>query len=135
LNSPAFGNLLCIENMDKRKRTGRSLAELETVFRHLPDASLCFDVAHARQVDTSMTEHYLILRAFGHRIRQVHISEVNTSSRHDRISLGAVRAFKEIAHVIPPSAPVIIEAAVGEAEIERELERAIDALTPVNSVR
>src|SRR5262245_630531 len=38
-----FGAQLCIENMDKRKRTGRTASELREIFKTLPKASLCFD--------------------------------------------------------------------------------------------
>ncbi len=125
-----FGNLLCIENMDKRKPIGRTVIELETIFSKLPEALFCFDIAHARQVDSSMTEAYRILKAFGNRLRQLHISEVNTSSKHDRISQGAIRAFKEVAHLIPQTVPAILETPVGEAYIEEELKRAMDSLAP-----
>ena len=70
-----FGSLLCIENMDKRKPIGRSAGELRSIFDQLPDASLCFDIGHARQVDTTMTESYLILKEFGAKLRQVHMSQ------------------------------------------------------------
>lgn len=124
-----FGDLICIENMDKRKPTGRNVAELHTFFERLPDARFCFDIAHARQVDSSMTEAYMLLKAFGGRLRQIHISEVNTSSKHDRISKGAVLTFKEVSHLIPATVPVILETPVDEGEIEEELERACSSLT------
>ena len=119
-----LGDLLYIENMDKRKPTGRTVTELETIFSKLPNAQMCFDIAHARQVDTSMTEAFVILKVFGHRLRQIHVSEVNTSSKHDRISRGAFRAFREIAHLIPNTVPVILETPVAESDIEEELKRA-----------
>lgn len=56
-----LGKFLCIENMDKRKAIGRTAEELARVFVQFPDASLCFDIGHARQVDATMTEAYLIL--------------------------------------------------------------------------
>jgi hypothetical protein len=123
-----FGELLYIENMDRRKPIGRTVSELETVFSKLPDALMCFDVAHARQVDSSMTEAFAILKTFRNRLRQLHISEVNTSSKHDRISRGAFRAFREIAHLIPPTIPIILETPVAEFEIEDELRRAESSL-------
>jgi hypothetical protein len=125
-----FGHLLCIENMDKRKPIGRYEIELETIFEQLPDAQLCFDMAHARQVDSSMTEAYTILKRFRNRLCQLHVSEVNTSSKHDHISRGASRAFKGIAHLIPQDVPAILETPVLEAEIEEELARAQASLTP-----
>jgi len=119
-----FGDYLCIENMDKRKPVGRTVWELEKVFSELPEACFCLDMAHARQVDSSMTEAYLLLERFGHRLRQLHISEVDTNSKHDRISWGASRAFQEIANMIPSEIPAILETPIAENEIEEELKRA-----------
>lgn len=51
-----FGSLLLIENMDRRKSTGRSAGELEHFFDLLPEAGFCLDLGHARQFDPSMTE-------------------------------------------------------------------------------
>src|SRR5450759_1547757 len=73
-----LGNALCIENMDRRKPVGRTVAELESVFDELPEAGFCFDIGHARQVDSTMTEAYFLLRHFGGRLRQLHVSAVNT---------------------------------------------------------
>jgi hypothetical protein len=47
-----LGDLLCIENMDKRKPTGRTVRELERIFDEFPQASFCFDIGHARLVNT-----------------------------------------------------------------------------------
>ena len=58
-----FGDLLCIENMDKRKPIGQTLAHLSEIFKFLPRASLCFDIGHARQVDPTMSEAAAILSA------------------------------------------------------------------------
>jgi len=55
-----LGQSLCFENMDKRKPIGRTIDELDTVFRDFPDAGLCFDLGHAHQVDRTMTEAVLI---------------------------------------------------------------------------
>ncbi|MES1158045.1 MAG: hypothetical protein ABUL67_02985, partial [Haliangium ochraceum] len=82
-----FGSLLCIENMDKRKKTGRTADELASFFDVFPEASLCFDVAHARQVDSTMSEGRNILRRFGSRLSQIHISELDTTGHHHRLSM------------------------------------------------
>ena len=75
-----FGKQLAIENMDRRKPIGRTLEELNVIFEKLPEAMLCFDIGHARQCDTTMTEAYRILRAYASRLCQIHMSEVNTAS-------------------------------------------------------
>ncbi len=119
---------LWIENMDKRKHTGRSVKELRGIFETLPDAGFCFDIGHARQFDPTMVEARKLLEAFGRRLRQVHLSEVNTSSRHDRLSLPTIWSFREVAHLIPEDVPIIIEAPVTEEEIAEEVTRAGEAL-------
>jgi hypothetical protein len=123
-----LGELLCIENMDKRKPTGRTVRELEVLFNELPQASFCFDIGHARQVDTSMTEAYRMLKHFSSRLRQVHISEVNTLNKHDRLSLVSILGFQEVASLIPSSTPVIIESVITEDQIGAEICRVQSAL-------
>lgn len=123
-----FGALLCIENMDKRKPIGRSVEELGNAFVELPEATFCFDIGHARQYDSSMTEAYKMLREYGRRLRQVHVSEVNTSSRHDVLSYASILAFQDVADLVPPEVPLILETPVQQQEIESEIERAREAL-------
>jgi hypothetical protein len=123
-----LGSAICVENMDKRKPVGRSARELSSIFRQLPDASLCFDIGHARQYDPTMTEAYLILREFGERLRQVHVSEVNTRSRHDPLSYASILAFQAVAHLIPAHVPLILETPVKEDDIEIEIAKVREAL-------
>ena len=123
-----LGDLLCIENMDKRKPVGRTVRELDFLFSEFPEASFCFDIGHARQVDTSMTEAYLMLKHFRSRLRQVHISEVNTMNKHDRLSFVSILGFQEVTHLIPPTTPVIIESVVPQGEIGAEICRVQRAL-------
>jgi hypothetical protein len=114
--------------MDKRKPTARTAPELACVFDELPEASLCFDIGHARQVDSTMTEAHFILKHFGNRLRQVHVSEVNTRSKHDPLSLASILAFREVASLIKEDVPLILETPVGENQLWLEMERASEAL-------
>ena len=123
-----LGRMLCVENMDKRKPIGRTASELEWVFDQLPEASFCFDIGHARQVDSTMTEAYFILKRFGRCLRQVHLSEVNTRSKHDPLSYASILAFQEVATLIPEDVPIILETPVPEDQIEIEVEQANHAL-------
>jgi hypothetical protein len=122
-----FGAQLCIENMDRRK-PGRTVEELQQVFDRLPDASFCFDVAHARQCDTSMVEAYRLLHAFGDRLAQVHVSELDAQNRHVRLTHAGIWACRQIANLIPIEVPAIIEAPVLPDEIDAELDASLDAL-------
>lgn len=123
-----FGSCLWIENMDKRKPIGRSAEEMGRIFEQLPEAGLCFDIAHARQFDPSMVEAYRILHVHQPRLRQVHLSEVSSTSRHTCLSYGAIQDFIEVAQWIPPDLPVILESPVSDESLEVEMERAREAL-------
>jgi hypothetical protein len=129
-----WGDKLVVENMDKRKPIGRNVRELRQIFDFLPAARFCFDIGHARQVDPSMTESSLLLGAFGDRLAEVHISEVNTASRHDPISPNAVLAFQSVAMHIPEEVPIMLETLIdkGQSEIQREVQRAREALSVVS---
>jgi hypothetical protein len=124
-----FGPRLAIENMDRRKPAGRNVSELQVVFTHLPEASLCFDIGHARQFDSSMTEAFLILTAFRNRLVQVHMSEVNSESQHDPISYGAKLSFLQVASMIGEQIPIILESRIGPDAITNEVQSAIDSLS------
>jgi hypothetical protein len=126
-----FGALLCVENMDKRKPIGRTVRELKCIFDQLPEASFCFDIGHARQCDPTMTEAYLMLREFGSKLRQVHVSEVNTRSKHDPLSYASILAYQEVAHLIPANVPLVLETPVAEDRIKAEITKVREAL-PLN---
>lgn len=111
---------LAIENMDRRKGTGRFVGELISIFDRLPRAKMCLDLGHSRQIDSSMIETYLLLKAFSSRIIQLHISEVDAMNRHDIISLAARLAFQQVRQFIPKSVAIIVESRVSEQEIESE---------------
>ena len=124
-----FGSLLLVENMDRRKEIGRTVEDLEKVFERVPEAGFCLDVGHAQQCDSSMTEAYRMLKRFGSRLRQIHLSEVSTSSTHDRLSYVSILAVREVAHLIPEDIPVILETPVSANQIEDEIGRARSALS------
>jgi PAS domain-containing protein len=107
-----LGRRICIENMDKRKPIGQSRQHLLEIFDSLPDATFCFDVGHAHQVDPTMGEAFLILEEFSGKLCELHISEVNSESKHDLISLEAERSFEVVAQLIPKNVPVILESRV-----------------------
>ena len=59
-----------------------------------------------------MGEAFLILEEFSVKLCELHISEVNSESKHDLISLEAERSFDVVAQLIPKNAPVILESRV-----------------------
>ena len=126
-----LGSRLCIENMDKRKPIGRTARELREIFEKLPFASFCLDIGHVHQIDPTMGEAVLLLEEFGHRLRQLHVSEVNSESKHDPISLESASAFSLIARLIPETVPIILESrlpTISKVTIESEMDTAIRIL-------
>lgn len=124
----ALADRVCIENMDSRKRVGRTANELAGIFSRLPEATFCLDVAHARQFDTSMVEAYEMLAQFADRLVQVHVSEVNAASKHVPMSEASVSAYQMISSLIPRNAAMIFESRLGDdvspERIEREIAKA-----------
>jgi hypothetical protein len=116
----ALGPKVLVENADGRKRTGRTLDEFQRVMDRLPDARVCFDVAHAHQVDPSLLEARRILRVFRDRVAQLHVSQLNYKCEHQPLSWGVVSAFYQLAAALPDTA-VILESVVGAEEIASQI--------------
>jgi len=77
-----LGTALVLENMDARKRDGRSAAEMAPYFAALPQAGLCFDIAHAASIDEELDEGRRLLDRFGARLRHVHLSSLDADCHH-----------------------------------------------------
>jgi len=126
LRTPALwrelGRRLCLENMDNRKTSGRTLDELRQLFDAFPEATFCLDVGHARQIDPTMVSAILMLREFGERLRQLHVSDVGPRGDHLPLGATARSAFSRIAAYIADDCPLIIESIVAAEQIEREIE-------------
>jgi hypothetical protein len=129
-----LGDLLCIENMDKRKSVGRTAAELNHLFLRFPQATLCFDIGHARQIDPTMCEAMAILQRHGRRIRQIHLSLVASNSSHERLNRESLLAFRRVARQLPRDVPVILETPVGRQEMDEEISRAESLFARVSGI-
>lgn len=77
-----LGRTLVLENMDPRKADGQTAPSLAKHFALLPEAGLCFDVAHAYAIDPTLTEGHAILDQFGDRLRHLHVSALDAAHHH-----------------------------------------------------
>lgn len=77
-----LGRRLAIENMDSRKSSGHRADDLDALFAELPEAKLCFDVAHAKDIDPTMGVASEILHRFARRLSHVHLSSLDSSRHH-----------------------------------------------------
>ncbi len=118
-----LGDILCIENMDKRKQVGRTANELLLYFNKLTKAHLCFDIGHARQIDPTMCEAETILETFQDRIRQIHLSLVNSNSGHEPLNYESILAYRRVAHRFPSNVPIILETPVGSDGLGAEIKK------------
>ena len=130
-----LGSAVCIENMDKRKNTGRTAAQLQRIFQLLPEATFCFDIGHARQVDPTMQEARTFLQCFRDRLRQVHMSYVNSQSRHERLNFECMDAFRRVTNLIADDIPIILETPVSSELIDHELNMAQEIFSPAYKLR
>ena len=87
-----LGHALVLENMDPRKDDGQTADSLTPHFEALPEAGLCFDVAHAYAIDPSLSEGHAILDRFGGRLRHLHVSALDV--RHHHVALSAAEERK-----------------------------------------
>lgn len=108
-----FGRDLLVENMDERKAVGQTADDLAAVFRELPEARFCCDLAHARQVDPTLGEAERLLLTFAPKLAELHVSHVTPDSAHHRLTAEAVEAFGEVAGLVPDGVPVIVESPMG----------------------
>jgi hypothetical protein len=91
-----LGTFLAIENMDSRKDTGQTVEQLEPIMAELPEARLCFDVAHAKDIDPSMEEGIRILDRWRDRLSHVHVSSLDSSCHHVPLTPEDERLFEPL---------------------------------------
>lgn len=53
---------------------------------------------------------------------------MNTRSKHDRLLVASILAFRDVAELIPIGIPIILETPVGEEQLLEEISKAAEAL-------
>jgi hypothetical protein len=107
----ALGSRLVIENMDARKSGGRTPDELAPLFSALPRAGFCFDIAHAWSVDESMDLAHELLTRFGTRLRQVHLSSLQSGKHvpilpeHDALFASVLDRCRDVPWILEAERP------------------------------
>jgi len=104
-----LGSCLVLENMDARKPTGRTVAELKPFFAALPDAGFCLDVAHVLTVDPTLEEGERLLDEFAGRLRHLHVSSIDEECRHRPLTAEHEARFSALLRRCP-DVPWILEA-------------------------
>lgn len=117
-----LGDQLLIENMDRRKCVGRTVDELSWIFETLPLARFCLDLAHARQLDTTLTLLSSFFTSFVDRIAEIHISELDSWCKHRLMSQWAIQDYQALPWNRIPNVPVIIESMLDTSESKTRLE-------------
>lgn len=120
--SPLAARIL-IENMDTRKSTGRTAAELQPFFAALPEARFCLDIAHARDVSGDRSEIERLLHAYGERLVQLHVSSIGSGGEHGPLDASADEEHEGLSVRLHESVALVIESVLDGDEIPRELRR------------
>jgi hypothetical protein len=85
-------------------------------------------------MSASSTSRFTPQARWNNRTRELHVSEVNTQSKHDPLSLESILAFRKVFYLLPADAPIILESRVEESEIDEEIETALAALSPASQL-
>lgn len=91
-----LGRRLVIENMDSRKDAGQTAEQLAPLFRLLPQARLCLDLAHAKAVDPSMDAAEELLTMFATRLSHVHLSSLDAGRSHIPLTIDDEALFARL---------------------------------------
>jgi hypothetical protein len=91
-----LGRRLAIENMDARKDGGQDADQLADLFEQLPEARLCFDIAHASAVDPTLAVAEEILSTFANRLSHVHVSSLDEDSHHIPLGVEDEERFRPV---------------------------------------
>jgi hypothetical protein len=122
-----LGGRVRIENMDLRKKLGQRVHHLEETFKMLPEARWCFDIGHAFQVDTTGSEAVELLAAFGDRLVEVHVSNVDQKGQHHSMTLESMVNYSRVLAGVEKSGVVIAEVPLADEramKLDLELVRA-----------
>ena len=117
-----FGSRLLLENMDRRKSDGRTAGELARWFAELPQARFCLDLAHARQLDTTLVLLAEMIKNFRARIAEIHISDLDSYCSHQPMSAISVNDYRSIATKVFQRLPIIIESRLDGPRLGLRLE-------------
>lgn len=136
-----FRDKLLIENMDSRKRIGSDENSLKQIFTKLPEANLCFDIAHSMDMDPLGFEGEFILSSYVDKLKQIHISGI-LNSVHCEITEHLLNEYLDILvnsnlDTIE-SVPFIIESPLNRyiinseiKKVERLIESTLDKLNAI----
>lgn len=104
----ALGDRVVFESMDRRKEDGRNVDELAPYFDAAPEAGFCLDLAHVDSIDPTLGLAHDLMDAFGHRLRQFHVSSVDDGAHHVPLTWADAERFRPVLERAP-DAPVMFE--------------------------
>jgi len=103
---------MAVENMEHRKKSGKTVDDLKRVFDIVPDAKFVLDVTHCMSLDPTLKLAESFLENFGDRLIEVHLSGYTTY--HDLLYQTHQTQMIEIVRHL--GVPVILESRCGSLE-------------------
>lgn len=124
-----FGEQLLLENMDLRKHFGTSVADMWEALHRLPEAKMCFDIGHARQVDRSLRLALSMYYEFHTVIREIHMSQVLPTGAHTSLNKEVMEDFvRVLSYDLLPLCPIILETVLQPEKMADDLLLVLDNL-------
>jgi hypothetical protein len=103
-----LGDRVVFENMDVQKSFGRTVEDLDEIYRSFPAAGFCLDVAHVWTNDPSLELGFDLIEHFRDRLAEVHISGIEEDGTH-RLTTGSDLARYEPLLAACSEVPWILE--------------------------
>lgn len=100
-----FNFKVSTENLRQRRKI--TIADLEKIFVKYPKIGLCLDVAHAYSWSKNETSN--LIKAFGHKITQFHLSGSYRNKDHQSMRKVSPNFLASIELLLKAKAPIIIE--------------------------
>ncbi len=99
---------LALENMDRRKNDGQTVAQMKTWLDKFPQASMVLDINHAFTLDKSMQLASDLYANFSSRIREIHFSGYTDEEQiHEPITISHCEYL--LKYIPDKTLPIIIE--------------------------
>lgn len=121
---------IAIENMDRQKTTGQTIAQMQSFFEKFPKAGMVLDINHTFTLDPSQRLAQEMYAAFAPKIKEVHFSGyINEKDLHEPITTSGCEHF--LKSIPDKQLPIIIEVLVSrqsEEVLQKEFETIRDYL-------
>ena len=100
---------VAIENMDPRKKRGKDVNDLQSIFEEFPKFGMVYDICHLSLVDPTLEEGEKMIEIFKDRIKEIHLSGIGKENESHVLLSESKNGDELLEHSRLLKAPKIIE--------------------------